>query len=88
MKRNPDFLMRQVADRYVLAPVGEMAKKFCGMITMNETGKFLWELLEREQTLESLLQALVNTYEIDGEKVKPDVVKFLEPLQEIEAIVD
>ncbi len=88
MKRNSDFLMRQVADRYVLAPVGEMAKKFSGMITMNETGKFLWELLEQEQTLDSLLQALADTYEIDGEKVKPDVVRFLEPLQEIEAIVD
>ena len=45
MKRNPGFLMRQVAGRYVLAPVGEMVKTFSGMITMNATGKFLWDLM-------------------------------------------
>ena len=48
MKRSAGFLMRQVAGRYVLAPVGDTVKTFSGMITMNATGKFLWDLLEQE----------------------------------------
>ena len=88
MKRNPGFLMRQVAGRYVLAPVGEMAKTFSGMVTMNETGKFLWEKLETDQTVESLAQALVDAYEVDIERATEDVIKYLEPLKPIQAVID
>ena len=88
MKRNSGFLMRQVAGRYVLAPVGETVKTFSGMITMNSTGKFLWDLLEQDQTVESLAQALVNTYEVDIEKATEDVIKYLEPLKPIQAVID
>ena len=88
MKRNPGFLMRQVAGRYVLAPVGEMAKTFSGMVTMNETGKFLWEKLETDQTVESLAQALVEAYEVDIERATEDVIKYLEPLKPIQAVID
>lgn len=88
MKRNSGFLMRQVAGRYVLAPVGDTVKTFSGMITMNSTGKFLWDLLEQDQTVESLAQALVNTYEVDIEKATEDVIKYLEPLKPIQAVID
>lgn len=88
MKRNPGFLMRQVAGRYVLAPVGDTVKIFSGMITMNGTGKFLWELLEQDQTVESLAQALVDNYEVDIERATADVIKYLEPLKPIQAIID
>lgn len=88
MKRNSGFLMRQVAGRYVLAPVGETVKTFSGMITMNATGKFLWDLLEQEQTVDSLAQALVEAYEVDFEVAKKDVVVYLEPLQTVKAIID
>ena len=88
MKRNSGFLMRQVAGRYVLAPVGETVKTFSGMITMNATGKFLWDLLEQEQTVDSLAQALVDAYEVDFERAKQDVVIYLEPLQNVKAIID
>ena len=80
--------MRQVAGRYVLAPVGDMVKKFSGMVTMNATGKFLWDLLENDQTVESLAQALVDNYEVDLEKATKDVINYLEPLKPIEAVID
>lgn len=88
MKRNDGFLIRQVAGRYVLAPVGDMVKTFSGMITMNATGKFLWDLLEQEQTVDSLAQALVDTYEVDLEKAKLDVANYLEPLIPVKAVLE
>lgn len=88
MKRNPGFLMRQVAGRYVLAPVGDTVKTFSGMITMNATGKFLWELLEQDQTVDSLAQALVDNYEVELEKAKADVTKYLEPLLPVKAVIE
>lgn len=88
MKRNSGFLMRQVAGRYVLAPVGDMVKTFSGMVTMNTTGKLLWDLLENDQTVDSLAQALVDNYDVDFEKAKEDVVKYIEPLLPIQAIIE
>lgn len=88
MKRNSGFLVRQVAGRYVLAPVGETVKTFSGMITMNATGKFLWDLLEQEQTVDSLAQALVDNYEVEFEKAKEDVLKYIEPLIPVKAIME
>lgn len=88
MKRSSGFLMRQVAGRYVLAPVGDTVKTFSGMITMNTTGKFLWDLLEQEQTVDSLAQALVDNYEVEFEKAKADVIKYLEPLLPVKAVVE
>lgn len=88
MKRNSGFLVRQVAGRYVLAPVGETVKSFSGMITMNATGKFLWDLLEQEQTVDSMAQALVDSYEVDFDKAKEDVIKYIEPLIPVKAIIE
>ena len=88
MKRNSGFLVRQVAGRYVLAPVGETVKTFSGMITMNATGKFLWDLLEQDQTVDTLAQALVDNYEVEFDKAKEDVLKYIEPLIPVKAIME
>ena len=89
MRRSSGFLMRQVAGRYVLAPVGETVKTFSGMITMNATGKFLWDLMEQDQTLDTLTQALVDTYEeVTFEPAKKDVITFLEPLLPVGAVIE
>lgn len=88
MKRNPGFIMRQVAGRYVLAPVGDTVKIFSGMITMNSTGKFLWDLLEEDQTVESMAQALAKEYDVDVETAARDIEAYLEPLKPIQAVID
>ena len=88
MKRDSGFLVRQIAGRYVLAPVGDTVKTFSGMITMNATGKFLWDLLEQDQTVDSLAQALVDNYEVEFEKAKEDVQKYLEPLIPVQAVLE
>jgi hypothetical protein len=87
MKRNPDFLMREVAGSLVLVPVGEAARKFPGMVTMNATSAFLWEQLAGEQTQESLVQALQAEYDVDEALAAVDVKRFLDKLTEIGAII-
>lgn len=88
MKKNSEFVIRQVADRFVIVPVGAAAENFAGMLTINETGKFLWDLLETDQTYETLAAALVQEYEIDKETALRDVKAFLEPILPTGAVVD
>lgn len=86
MIRNKAFLLSNVADSWVVVPVGSAAVEFPGMLTLNESGRFLWELLETEQTVETLTQALTQRYEVTAEQAAADVQKFLEPLLKISAV--
>lgn len=88
MKRSADFLLREVADTLVLVPVGEAAVKFPGMVTLNATGAYIWELLEKEQTLESLAEALMQHYAVEQDKAQADAEAFVGKLIPIGAILE
>jgi len=86
MHRNEEFLLRRAAGLTVIVPVGRAAVEFPGMISVNETGEFLWERLKEEQTLASLTAALTETYEVDAEQGEADIRAFLERLSKIGAV--
>lgn len=88
MKRNPDFLLRDVADTLVVVPVGTATAAFPGMITLNASGAYIWELLEQEQTVESLVAALTERYEVTEEKAREDVQSFVNRLIPTGAILE
>ena len=88
MKRNSDFLLRNVADSLVVVPVGPATASFPGMITLNATGAYIWELLEQEQTVESLVAALTQTYEVTEEQARQDVQNFVNRLIPTGAILE
>lgn len=87
MKRSENFLLRDVAGTLVIVPVGAAVSAFPGMITLNDTAAYLWELLEQEQTVASLAAGLMDRYEVDEEKATADVEAFLEKLKPTGAIV-
>ena len=71
----------------VLLPVGEATRDFPGMITMNSTSAYLWEQLATEQTAESLINALLDKYDVTADQAKQDVEKFLHTLTLVGAVV-
>ena len=58
MKIKKGFVLRVVGGENVVVPVGEMSKKFHGMITLNETGAFLWTFFSENHTEEEGVDAL------------------------------
>ena len=46
MKIKEDFILRKVADSYVVVPVNNMSLDFNGIINLNETGAFLFKLMQ------------------------------------------
>ena len=87
MKRSPDFLLRQVAGKQVAVPVGQASVKFHGMLTLNGTSAYVWQLLEQEQTIDSLTQAMCARYEVDADTARNDVTAFVEKLRAVGAII-
>lgn len=77
MKTKSGFILRAVGDSYIIVPVGAEAQKFNGIIRLNSTGKFLWELLEKGSDEEELVKALVAEYDADEETARRDVKAFV-----------
>ena len=76
MKLKSGFLLREVAGQKVVLPT-DGALDLNMMITLNDTGAFLWEKLQSPITEEALVDALCAEYEIDRAVALTDVQKFL-----------
>ena len=65
MKMKDGFVLRKIADQYMAVPVGTRAKELHGLIGLNETGAFIWELLNKETTEEADTEATEETVVVD-----------------------
>ena len=81
MKLKDGFLMRKVAGQTVVLPGGDDLDLNM-MITLNETGAFLWERLNEETSEDALVQALLGEYDVDAETARKAVVAFVEKLSD------
>ena len=63
MKIREGFILKEIADTFVVVPVGENMVDFSLMITINETGAFLWNCLKTDKTREQLADDLMSEYE-------------------------
>ena len=82
MKIKKGFVIRQVGGDSVVVPVGEMSKKFHGMINLNETGAFLWQFYTEEHTLDEGVNALLSEYEVEESLARADVEQFIQTITE------
>lgn len=81
MKISKEFAMREVAGNYIVIPVGEKSVNINAMITLNETGAFLWRHLDEEKTKQELLDLMLEEYEVDNKTAESDLEKFIEKLE-------
>ena len=70
MKIKDGFILREVAGNYIVVAVGEAVKSFNGVINLNETGAFLWKILQTGGDEQSLITALLSEYEVSEEIAK------------------
>ena len=86
MKINEGFILRQIADKWVVLAVGQTSVSFHGMLALNESGVLLWNILERGGDRDALTEALLNEYEVTREEASADVDEFVNTLKEIGCI--
>lgn len=86
MKIKDGFILREVAGSYIVVAVGSAVKTFNGVINLNQTGAFLWELLQKGAEKEDLVKALLGEYEVDEQTASKDVDVFIEKLEQANLI--
>ena len=82
MKIKDGFILREVAGNYIVVAVGDAVKEFNGVINLNETGAFLWKILQEGATEEQLKEKLLGEYDVSEEIAARDVKAFINKLSE------
>ena len=65
----------------MVVPTGEISN-LNRMITLNGTGKFLWEKLAVGAEKDELVDALLAEYDVDRERAERSVTAFVEKLKD------
>ena len=81
MKIKSGFIIREVAGKNVAVATGELSRSFNGMITLNDTAKFIFESFQQETTVEEVVQAVLAKFDIDEATAKKDVQTLVDQLK-------
>lgn len=82
------FVIREIAGETIAIPTGDAAKELSGLVGLNGCGKFLFELLNTEQTTESLTNALLENFDVDYTTARNDVEEFLDILRKGNILIE
>ena len=80
MKIKQGFALKKIAGNWVVLPLAEKTLDFTGMLTLNDSGQMLWQLLSSGCTREELADALVNEFEVTYDEALADVDEYLQML--------
>ena len=82
MRIKDGYVLRQVAQTWIVLPLGEAVINFSGMLTLNDSGVMLWNVLKQEGDMDALVQALVAEYDVTEEQAREDAKEFVDALFE------
>ncbi len=88
MIRSKDFIKRKIATQYVIVAVGAATKRFNGMVSVNETGSFIWDALESDISMDELVERITENYEVDAELARAHATDFINTLKGVGAIAE
>jgi len=71
-----------VAGEYLLVPLIEGESQFNSIITMNETGAFIWKRLEKNLSADEIAAAMTKEYNVTPQQAKADVNEYINYLKE------
>jgi len=64
MKIKSGFVLQEVGNSYIAVAEGERSESFLGLIKLNSTGAFYWNIMaERDVSEDELVQAALSAYE-------------------------
>ena len=80
MRVDKGFVLREVADDYIIIPTGKTVLEFNGLIKTNAVGADIWNMLQEEVTFEEIVQGILKEYDVEEEVVREDIQEFLDKL--------
>ncbi len=84
MKIIGNYILRATGDDdYILVPERGSDATFTGLCSLNSTGAFVWENIEKRKSVGEISKLAAEKYNISSDKAESDVNSFLTCLSDI-----
>ncbi|MEI3318126.1 PqqD family protein [Eubacterium ramulus] len=69
LKQQQGYVLSKIGPHTYLLPYGQSIADQKHGIIINETGEFLWKMLETPQSMDTLITALAGHYQMDSSEI-------------------
>ncbi|MBQ8228827.1 MAG: PqqD family protein [Clostridia bacterium] len=84
MKIKPEYKLREVSGMNIVVSTAGM--DFQGIITVNETAKFIWRMIEKGAEKDEIIVALAKECNVTADEINKDVEEFISTLERADII--
>lgn len=88
MKLKDGIVTNSIDGESFAIATGKAAKEFNGLVKNNPSAAFIFELLKCEQTEGSIVNAMMEKYDVDEATVRADVKELIDLLKSKKLIED
>lgn len=81
MKLKKGIVLGNIDGQDFAIATGKLSKDFQGLINNNPTANYVFKLLQKEQTEESIVDAMFAKYDAPKEQIEADVKEFITTLE-------
>ncbi len=81
MRIKEGFILKKIADDFLVVPTGDNIVDFAAAVSLNETGAFLWEQIKSSKTLEELTALMISEYDVDETTAEADTKEYISLLK-------
>lgn len=82
MKIKKGFVLEKVGDSYLACATGKLAREFSGLVKLNETGAFIWNIFAGgDVSVEEAAEKVISEFDISKETAVTDITAFVENLK-------
>lgn len=85
-RKKDNLVVRRIADEAFLVPVCGRPHEMRNVFVLNGLAEFIWQRLDGEPTLDEILAAVLDRYEIDRDHARKDASEFIGRLLENDLI--
>ncbi len=80
MKLKKGIVLGNIDGQDFAIATGKLSNELSGIINNNETANYIFTLLQKEQTVDSIVSAMTDRYDAPKEEIENDVNEFIETL--------
>lgn len=87
MRIKEGFITRKINDFYAVVPINKKVLDFSGMMTLNASGKVLYDLLLNDISVDELIAQMRDLYDVSLEQAKKDIELFIKKLEDHDLLI-
>jgi hypothetical protein len=79
--KETDIVTRDIAGETIIVPVRSHVGDLGSIYTLNEIGSLIWQLIDGKNSVEKIVEAICDSYEVTYDEAEKDIIDFLMSLE-------